>query len=191
MLKNIHNEKRKWDLIHNLLENPTQSTNTLAQKTGMNRRTVFRIQDELEKENIIWGYSTVIDEHKLGRVVYLLQFQTKPFTKEFADIIKQQLTTEKHETEQLGIRLLEIYYMDGDYNVLIKFSAPDHKIARAYFEVLRSIYKDHFLDVPLVSVVNTSFIKESKVHPELDQMLHALIPSNEKLHALIPASEKS
>lgn len=171
MSKNDHKEKRKWDLIHTLLENPTQSTNTVAQKTGMNRRTIFRIQDDLEKKNIIWGYSTVIDEHKLGRVVYLLQFQTKPFTKEFADLIKQRLTTETHETEQLGIRLLEIYYMDGDYNMLIKFSAPDHKIARAYFEILRSVYKDHFLDVPLVSVVNTSFIKESKVHPELDQML--------------------
>lgn len=191
MLKNDHKEKRKWDLINNLLENPTQSTNTLAQKTDMNRRTVFKIQNELEKKNILWGYTTVIDEHKLGRVVYLLQFQTKPFTKEFADLIKERLTKELYETEQLGIRLLEIYYMDGDYNMLIKFSAPDHKIARAYFEIIRSIYKDHFLDVPLVSVVNTSFIKEGKIHPELDQVLQALVPSNEKLQALLPSAEKS
>jgi hypothetical protein len=42
----------------------------------------------------------------------------------------------------MGIHLLDIEYLSGEYDVLIKFSAPTHDIARHYFEILRTVYQE-------------------------------------------------
>jgi len=174
MLKKDQKEKRKQELLHHLLEDPTQGTNKIAQKTGMNRRTIFQLQKDMEKDQTIWGYTTVVDEKKLKRVVYLLQFKTKPFTKEFADLIFKRLTT--HEPEKHGVRILDVGYAIGSYDVLIIYSAPDHETARQYFEILRAVYRDHFLNEPIISQMNSYFVKNGKINPNLKRILANLIP---------------
>jgi len=174
MFKKDQKEKRKQELLHHLLEDPTQGTNKIAQKTRMNRRTIFQMQKDLEEDQAIWGYTTVLNERKLKRVVYLLQFKTKPFTKEFADLIFKRLTT--HEPEKHGVRMLDICYANSVYDVLVIYSAPSHEIARQYFEVLRAVYRDHFLNEPLVSQINNYFVKNGKLNPNLKRILNNLIP---------------
>jgi len=174
MFKKDQKEKRKHEVLHHLLQDPTQGTNKIAQKTGMNRRTIFQVQKDLQEDQTIWGYTTVVDEKKLKRVVYLLQFKTKPLTTEFADIIFKRLTT--HEPEKHGVRILDVGYVNGLYDVLIMYSAPDHETARQYFETLRVIYKDHFLDEPLVSQINSYFVKNGKLNPRLKRVLTSLTP---------------
>ena len=174
MKKKDKNGRRKLDLVDCLLENPAQGMSKIAETTGMHRRTVWQIQKDLEKDHTIWGYTTVINEQKLNQVVYLLQFKTKPFTKAFADLITQRLMSS--EPAKQGVRILDVYYMNGDYDVFIKFSAPDHETARAYFEILRSVYKDHFLDIPRVSYVNLPLVQAGKLNPELKQKIYTLVP---------------
>ena len=165
---------RILDLLNCLLENPTQSMSKIAEKTGMHRRTAWEIQKNLEMENTIWGYTSVIDEQKINRVIYIVQFKTKPFTKDFADLILERLTTEV--PAKLGVRIIDIYFMHGEYDVFIKFSAPDHATARNYCENLRSTYRDHFLETPIVSDVNFSFAQAGKLNPELKQKIYDLVP---------------
>jgi len=164
---------RKLDIVNCLLEDPAQGMSKIAEKTSMHRRTAWQIQKELEKDTTIWGYTAVIDEQKLNRVIYVLQFQTKPFTKDFADLILKRLTA--GEPMKAGVRILDIYFMNGSYDVFIKFSAPDHATARRYYETLRGVYKDHFLETPLVSDVNFSLVQGGKLNPELKK-LYDLVP---------------
>ena len=156
-----------------LLEDPTQSMSKIAEKTKMHRRTVWQIQKDLEKDTTIWGYTAVIDEQKINNVFYVLQFRIKPFTKDFADLILQRLTV--WEPMKQAVRILDVYFMNGPYDVFIKFSAPDHATARMYYETLRSIYKDYFLETPLVSDVNFSLVQGGKLNPELEK-LYDLVP---------------
>jgi len=164
---------RKLGVVNCLLEDPTQGMSKIAEKTSMHRRTAWQIQKDLEKDTTIWGYTAVIDERKINHVLYVLQFRTKPFTKDFADLIIQRLTS--GEPMKQGVRILDIYFMNGPYDVFIKFSAPDHATARGYYENLRSVYKDHFLEAPLVSDVNFSLIQGGKLNPEL-QKIYDLVP---------------
>ena len=164
---------RKLVLMNCLLEDPTQGMSKIAEKTKMHRRTAWQIQKDLEKDNTIWGYTAVIDEQKIDRVIYVLQFKTKHLTKHFADLIIQRLTTE--QPMEKGVRILDIYFMNGLYDVFIKYSAPDHAIARNYYETLRSIYRDYILETQLLSDVNFSLVQGGKVNPELKK-IYDLVP---------------
>jgi len=174
MVKKNLKHNRKMGLLNCLLENPAQGMSKIAEKTVMHRRTAWEIQKNLEKENTIWGYTSVIDEQKINHVIYILQFRTKPFSKDFADLILQRLTTEI--PAKLGVRIIDIYFMHGEYDVFIKFSAPDHKTARNYCENLRSTYKDHFLETPQISDVNFYLALGGKLNPELKQKLYDFVP---------------
>ena len=173
MVKKDLKSKRKLDLLNCLLEDPTQSMSKIAEKTKMYRRTAWQIQKELEKNNTIWGYTAVIDEQKINRVIYVLQFRTKPFTKDFTELILHRLTP--GEPMKQGVRILDVYFMNGPYDIFIKFSAPDHATARRYYEILRSVYKDYFLENPLVADVNFSLVQGGKLNPELKK-IYDLVP---------------
>jgi len=179
MLKITEREKRKWQILNCLLDDATQSMRNIARKTGMHRRTAWQIQKDLEKNHMIWGYTAVIDEQKLDHVLYIMQFQTRPFTRKLADLMTTRLMTDVPKKQ--GIRILDIYYMQGgDYDVLIKFSAPNHETARNYFELFRTAYKDHFLEVPKISIVNVTFVQSGKINPELKKIALALVPNERK-----------
>jgi len=173
LVKKDLESSRKLDLVNCLLEDPTQGMSKIAEKTKMHRRTAWQIQKDLEKDTTIWGYTAIIDEQKINHVLYVLQFRTKHLTKYFADLIIQRLTT--GEPMEQGVRILDIYFMNGPYDVFIKFSAPDHATARNYYETLRSVYKDHFLETPLVSDVNFSLVQAGKLNPELKK-IYGLVP---------------
>jgi DNA-binding Lrp family transcriptional regulator len=177
LFKKDQKEKKKQEILNYLLKDPTESIRNLSKKTEMNRRTVYQIKKDLEKDHIIWGYTTVIDEQQRNRSVCLAQFQTRPFTKQFADLIHQRLTKDLADTEKYGIRILDIDYLTGEYTVHIKFSAPSRIIAQKYFETLRVIYKDHFLNEPIISYLNASFVQMGKVHPTLKQTLYSFVPT--------------
>lgn len=164
----------KMELLEHLLEDPTRSISKIAEKSNMYRRTVWRKKRELEEDHTIWGYTTVIDESKLGQVLYVALFRIKPIlSREFADLIIERLTTRAPSNE--GVRVIDILYINGFYDIVIKFSAPDHATARMYYETLRSIYNEYFLEDPLLCDVNFSLVRMGKVNPELEK-LYDFIP---------------
>jgi DNA-binding Lrp family transcriptional regulator len=169
-------QNRIIGLLKCLLENPTQSMSKIAEKTNMHRRTVWQMKKDLEKEKTIWGYTAIVDEQKINRVVYIVQFRTKPFTKTFADLIIKRLTSGVPIT--LGIRLIDVYFMYGEYDVFIKFSAPNHETARNYCENLRVAYKDHFLETPRIFDLNFSLVQEGKLNPELTKIYNIIPETN-------------
>lgn len=103
----------------------------------------------------------------------MVQFKTKPLNKEFVDLIIQRLSTGM--PAKYGVCIIDIYYIHGDYDVFIKFSAPDHSTARNYCEILRSVYKDHFLENPQISDVNFPLVQTGKLNPEIKK-LYDLVP---------------
>lgn len=60
----IEADERK--IIDQLLKDSRQSPHEIAKRLGFSRQKVWRIIKRLEKDNIIWGYTTVIDENSIG-----------------------------------------------------------------------------------------------------------------------------
>lgn len=168
MVKKDIKSGRKLDLVNCLMENSDQSISKIAEKTNMYRRTVWQKKKELEEDHTIWGYTAVINESKLNHVLYIAQFRIKPISNAFVDLIIRRLTTGAPSKE--GVRVIDIFYMNGEYDVIIKFSAPDNITARKYYEKLRAVYKDFFRGDPSLSDMNFPLVKGGKLNPELERL---------------------
>ena len=178
MVKIDSKSDKKLDLLNCLMENPTLSISKTAEKINMYRRTVWQKKKELEKDYSIWGYTAVIDEGKIGHVLYIALFRIKPISKAFVDLIIKRLTTGAPSKE--GVRAIDILYINGYYDVIIRFSAPDHATARRYYETLRSVYSDYFLEDHLLCDVNFSLVRMGKLNPELEK-LYDFVPEAEEI----------
>ena len=163
----------KMELLKYLLEDPTLTVNKIAEKLGTYRKRVLRRKKELEADHAIWGYTTVIDDSKVNHILYVAQFKTKPISKAFADLIIERLTTGAPSEE--GVRIIDVFYTNGEYDCLIKFSAPDRATARKYYENLRVIYKEFFRGDPSLSDVNFPIVKDGKLNPEVEK-IYDLLP---------------
>jgi len=169
MTKKDSKSSKKLDLVNCLMENPTQSISKIAEKINMYRRTVWQKKKELEEDHTIWGYTAVIDESKLDHMLYVAIFKLKPIlSKKFPYLVIQRLTTEA--PSKMGVRLIDVLFTTGSYTSILKFSAQNQKSAKEYFETLRAVYNDYFLEGPLLFEVDFPLVKGGKLNPELEKL---------------------
>jgi DNA-binding Lrp family transcriptional regulator len=155
-------------VLRRLLEDPTKSVRARASELRSYRQKVWRHRRKLEQDHVVWGYTAVLDEAALGNVMYLVLMRMKPLDKGLAElIIRRQTMGEFHKQR---VRLLNVLYVNGEYDWLIMFSAPDHATARRYYDSIRVSYEEYLLDRPVIIDVNFSVIREGKVNPELKRL---------------------
>ena len=103
----IEDEKK---IIDQLLQNANKSINEIAKSCGFSRQKVWRIIKNLEKSNIIWGYTAVIDEAKqgLGSYQVLIKRTNQPISKKLLDtIISRELVK---NSENIRVRIISSIY---------------------------------------------------------------------------------
>ena len=73
-MNNISSKGKKSDanskILNALLKDPTRSMREMAKELDSYRQTIWRKKKKMEKERLIWGYTAVIDESKLGNGTY-------------------------------------------------------------------------------------------------------------------------
>jgi len=164
----------KSDVIDALIEDPTKSVKVIAEKLGVYRQKVWREKTQLENHDVIWGYTAIVDESKINRVLYLIMMKLKPMNRETANLIISRIS--KHEYTKQGIRLLNVLYVNGEYDWIVMFSAPNHATARKYYDSLRVIYDERLLEKPSIVHVNLALIREGKDNPGYRE-LHDFVPN--------------
>jgi len=160
-------------LLAYLIDDPTRSMRQTSHDLHTNRQRVWRRIRALEDDNVIWGYTAVVDQDKLGCVMYMVLMKLRPMDKALVDLILDRLHTGQPHKQQ--VRLLNVLYVNGEYDLVVMFAAPDHMTARRYYDSLRISYHDFLLDKPIIADVNFSLIRESKLNPELNN-LEGFIP---------------
>jgi DNA-binding Lrp family transcriptional regulator len=160
-------------VLQTLIEDPTESIREIANDLESYRQKVWRKKKNFEDEKVIWGYTAVIDESKIEHVMYLVLMKLKPMSKELVDILIKRVV--KKIPQKQRVRLLNVLYINGQYDVMIMFSAPDHAVARRYYDSLRITYEEYLLDKPVIVDVNFSIIREGKINPDL-KGLYEFVP---------------
>lgn len=160
-------------ILDQLLKDPTRSIQNIAKSLKTYRQKIWRHKKKLEDNNTIWGYTAVVDTTKSGHVTYLVMMKVRPMTKDFSDIIIRRLI--RSEPKKQDVNLLNVLYVNGEYDWVIMFSAPDHTIARRYYDTLRMVYSDHLIEKPAIVDVNFALMREGKVNPEIER-LYDFIP---------------
>lgn len=163
--KKIEEDKEK--IIQELLQDSRQSPFEIANKLGFSRQKAWKLIKELEKEKKIWGYTAVVDEHEKGsHIYYALIKQKVPYLENVGQIIKN---IEKGNSSKLGVKLIGLYYTNGPYDCLCKFSAINIKEAKKYLGYIYREYQDLVVQVELLESV-FPMVKCGKVNPNLDDL---------------------
>ena len=165
---NSKSNKQYWEVLKYLLEDPTRSVREIGKKMNSYRQMVWRKKKELEDNHIIWGYTAVIDESKMNHVVYMMLIKTKPLSRGQADLIIRRIS--KDEPRKQNVRLVDLFYLNGEYDWIIRFSAPDHATARRYYDTIRLLYDEYQLEKPVMVDVNFCLVSGGKNNPELEKL---------------------
>ncbi len=160
-------------IVAALLEDPTRSDMEIARDLGTYRQKVWRKKKQLEDDGVIWGYTAVLDEKRLGHVCYIVLMKTKPMNEGLVNTLLMRLVGEGPKKQ--NVRLTNFFYVNGEFDWVLRFSAPDHATARRYYDTLRMIYDDHLLDKPVMIDVNMCLVTEGKRNPQIAD-LHDFIP---------------
>lgn len=163
------NSKQYQDgVLEWLLDDPTKSVGEIANELKSYRQGVWRRKKKLEEDKIIWGYTAVIDQKKIGHIVYLVLLKTKPMSRGFADLIVERI--KKDAPHALNVRLIDLFYVNGEYDWVMRFSANSHSAARKYYDTLRIEYEEYLLEKPVMVDVNFCVVAEGKKNPELEKL---------------------
>jgi DNA-binding Lrp family transcriptional regulator len=158
----------KQEVLHYLLNDPTKSIREMANDLKSYPQKVWRSKKKLEEDNVVWGYTAVVDEGKLGHVIYIILLKLKPMSRELADLIIKRINS--GQPAKQNIRTIDIIYVNGQYDWFLMFSAPDHATARRYYDTLRVQYADHLIEKPVLVDVNFILVAEGKTNPELHKL---------------------
>jgi Lrp/AsnC family leucine-responsive transcriptional regulator len=127
-------------ILAELQKNAQESIDRLAKQCGFSRQKVWRIVKRLEKNRSIWGYSAIIDEKKNGLNHYtlLIKRTTKKLDERTIDII----TSRKLEdlVGNIGATIENSYYVNGEYDWVITFTALDIVQAKKFCESLLALH---------------------------------------------------
>ena len=122
-------------LLRILRQNSGDTIDDIAKKGGFSRQKTWRTKRRLEANNTIWGYTAVIDDQKLDKKRYLML--VKKSAEPIGDAInKITKLTAGAKGEKIGIDVLSVGYMFGEYDVAIVFSADGIMNAKKFKEIM-------------------------------------------------------
>jgi len=171
--ENTKSKKQYEDVLKYLLEDPTRSARDIGKKMNSYRQMVWRKKKELEDDHVIWGYTAVIDVSKINHVCYILLMKTKPMSRGLADLLIRRIS--RDEPSKQNVRVVNMCYVNGEYDWVVRFSAPDHATARKYYDTIRLLYDEYLLEKPVIVDVNLCLISEGKSNPDIER-LYDFIP---------------
>jgi DNA-binding Lrp family transcriptional regulator len=129
-----------------LQHNSNQSIEQIAKKCGLTSQKLMRIKRKLERNNIIWGYVALTDYKNidLNHFTVLFKRTTNPLKKEvIEDVTKGFL---EYSFPEGNISIENVFYVHGDYDWIISFTAPDTLTMKKFCDKLIKKFGEYIKD---------------------------------------------
>ena len=164
----IDDDEKK--VLRQLRRNSKESIDAIAKKCRFSRQKVWRIIKRLEKNKTIWGYSTIVDDEKLGLKKYLILLKrtNEPLSKEkVMTIINGKL---KQEFEDLGVNVEFTFFVNGCYDFALCATSENMRLMKKFCEALHLIFKDCISDIQILEVI-FPLQQSSLDNPNLEELI--------------------
>ena len=127
-------------ILAELQKNSNESIDTIAKHCGFSRPKVWKTIKQLEERCMIWGYTAVVDEQKQGLQKFILLIKRSMQTLEKKNV--DEITVDKLEKIYLkmGITIDSSYYVHGEFDWILLFTAQDLKQAKKFANLLLEAY---------------------------------------------------
>jgi DNA-binding Lrp family transcriptional regulator len=138
-----------------LQKNSKDSINSIAKNSGFSRQKVKRILTRLEKDQVIYGYTAIIDEKKQGRLKYVLLIKRsmEKIDKITAEKIAFRMYDEEYEKQ--GITIESSYFIHGEYDWMIIFTSQNLRDAKKFSTMLIENYPNIIAKVNLMQILHS------------------------------------
>ena len=138
MSKSSSDQKYKDEkkILSELVKNSNEKIETIAKHCGFSRQKTWRFIKQLETKGLIWGYTAIFNEEKIGRMHFILM--VKRTTKQIEEKTVDKIVSRKLEdiVAELGITIESSSYVHGEYDWVLTFTAQDIKQAKKFSDSL-------------------------------------------------------
>lgn len=142
-------------IITELQRCSTANISTILAKTGFSRQKVSKSIKKLEENKVIWGNTSVVDEQilDLQKFILLIKRSIKQIDEDTVDMIS--LSRLDSEYTEMGITIETSYYIHGEYDWVLIFTAKDLKHAKKFSSLLPAKYPGIITKVTLMQILYT------------------------------------
>ena len=142
-------------ILTELQKYSSNSVGIIAEQTGFSKQKVWKSIKKLEERKLIWGSTTIAHEKTLGlqKFLLLIKRSMKKINEDIVDTISFSRLDEDYF--DMGITIESSYYLHGEYDWVIIFTATDLKHAKKFSNILPSKYPGIITEVTLMQILYT------------------------------------
>ena len=162
--KQINEDEKK--IIAELQNNSGDSIENIAKNCGFSRQKVWRIKKRLEKNKTIWGYSAIVDDEKLDvkRYMMLVKLKHLPIDNEVEKNMIEGIIDKLGA--EIGISVKDSFWLNGNYDYMVCFSADNLKNAKKFQEIFIRTYNSNIAELQLIENIVT-IKKDGFMNPKI------------------------
>jgi len=133
-------ERDEKKVLFELVKNSHENIDTISKHCGFSRQKTWRFIKQLEAKKLIWGYTAVFNEEKIGleHFVLMVKRTTKQIEEKTADIIVSRKLEDI--AANLGITIENSSYVHGEYDWIITFTAKEIKQAKKFSDSVITLH---------------------------------------------------
>ena len=146
-------EQDEKKILFELVKNSNENIDTISKHCGFSRQKTWRFIKQLEAKKLIWGYTAVFDEEKIGLIHFILMLKrtTRQAEEKEVDIIVSR-KTENLATE-LGITIESSAYLHGEYDWIMTFTAENLTKAKKFSDTVIALYPDSIEKITIMQTL--------------------------------------
>ncbi len=156
-------------VLSELVKNADKNIETIAKLVGFSKQKTWRIIKRLEAKELIWGYTAIFNEEKMGLKHFM--FLIKRSMKRLEQTTVNKIVSRKLEdiVKDIGVTMESSSYVHGDYDWVITFTAKDIIQAKKFSDALIN-WHPGIID-KIIILETLMFIKKHYIlNPEKDKL---------------------
>ena len=127
-------------ILSELAKNTKENIETIAKHCGFSRQKAWKMIKRLEKEGVIWGYTAVFDEEKIGQKHFMLMIK-RTMEKIDEKVVDTIVSTKTEDiAKELGVTIVSSAYVHGEYDWILTCAADDILQAKKFSDSLNALY---------------------------------------------------
>jgi len=153
------------EILSFLKTNARLSIFNLGKKLGCSRQKAWHILKELEENNIIWGYSIVVDESTCDKqhFIVLIKRSGEVFDHSECDmILSEDFASLIHD----GLEIETFICLYGDFDWLLAVNASDVLSVKTFIAHLKNKYSTYIDDIIILEslhILKKNWIKNPNI----------------------------
>jgi DNA-binding Lrp family transcriptional regulator len=127
-------------ILSELVKNSNENIDTIAKHCGFSRQKVWRAIKQMEASGLIWGYTAIFNEQKIGQqhFMFMIKRTMKKMDEKVVDIIVSSKTNDL--AKELGVTIESSFYTHGEYDWIMTITAESILQAKKFSDALITLY---------------------------------------------------